>query len=52
MNQNKYKKSAINTIDLQLLALKNLKKSLNSSFNKAVKAIGDYCLNLESQNGE
>ena len=41
MNQNKYKKSAINTIDLQLLALKNLKKSLNSSFNKAVKAIGD-----------
>ena len=41
MNQNRYKKSATNTIDLQLLALKNLKKSLNSSFNKAVKAIGD-----------
>ena len=41
MKKNKYKKSAISTIDLQLVALKNLKKSIGSSFNKAVKAIGD-----------
>ena len=40
MKKNKYKKSALNTIDLQLYSLKNLKKSINSSFNKAVKAIG------------
>ena len=41
MNNNKYKKSAKTTIDLQILALKKLKKTIGSSFNKAVKAIGD-----------
>ena len=41
MKNNKYKKSAISTIDLQLLALRDLKKSIGTSFNKAVKAIGD-----------
>ncbi len=41
MKKDKYKKSAINTIDLQLFSLKNLKKSINNSFNQAVKAIGD-----------
>ena len=41
MKGDKYKKSAINTIDLQVLALKKLKKSINSSFNKAVKAISE-----------
>ena len=41
MKKEKYKKSAITTINLQVLALKSLKKSIGSSFNKAVKAIGD-----------
>ena len=41
MKQNKYNKSAKTTIDLQISALKKLKKSIGSSFNKAVKAIGD-----------
>ena len=42
MNKNKnYKKSAKNTINLQILALKKLKKTIGSSFNKAVKTIGD-----------
>ncbi len=41
MNKDKYKKSARNTIDLQILSLRNLKKKIGSSFNKAVKAIGD-----------
>ena len=41
MKKNKYSKSAKNTIDLQILALKKLKKSIGNSFNKAVKAIGD-----------
>jgi len=41
MNKKKYKGSAKNTIDLQILALKNLKKSIGDSFNKAVKMIGD-----------
>ena len=41
MKNDKYKKSAITTIDLQVSALKNLKKSIGSSFNKAVKVIGD-----------
>jgi len=41
MKQNKYSKSAKTTIDLQISALKKLKKSIGSSFNKAVKAIGD-----------
>ena len=40
MNKNKYKKSAKNTIDLQILALRKLKKSIGDSFCKAVKAIG------------
>jgi len=41
MKQNKYGKSAKTTIDLQISALKKLKKSIGNSFNKAVKAIGD-----------
>ena len=41
MKQNKYSKSAKTTIDLQISALKKLKKSIDNSFNKAVKAIGD-----------
>ena len=41
MKQNKYNKSAKTTIDLQISALKKLKKSIGNSFNKAVKAIGD-----------
>ena len=41
MKQNKYSKSAKTTIDLQISALKKLQKSIGSSFNKAVKAIGD-----------
>ena len=41
MYKKKYKGSAKNTIDLQILALKNLKKSIGDSFNKAVKMIGD-----------
>ena len=41
MNKDKYKKSAKSTIDLQILALRKLKKSIGTSFDKAVKAIGD-----------
>ena len=41
MKQNKYSKSAKTTIDLQISALKKLKKVIGSPFNKAVKAIGD-----------
>ena len=41
MNNDKYIKSAKTTINLQILALEKLKKSIRSSFNKAVKAIGD-----------
>ena len=41
MKQNEYSKSAKTTIDLQISALKKLKKSIGNSFNKAVKAIGD-----------
>ena len=41
MKQNKYSKSAKTTIDLQISALKKLKKSIGNSFNMAVKAIGD-----------
>ena len=41
MKQSKYSKSAKTTIDLQISALKKLKKSIGNSFNKAVKAIGD-----------
>ena len=41
MKNSKYKKSAITTINLQVLALQSLKKSIGTSFNKAVKAIGD-----------
>ena len=41
MKQNKYSKSAKTTIDLQISALKKLKRSIGNSFNKAVKAIGD-----------
>ena len=41
MKKDKYKKSAIVTMDLQVLALRSLKKTIGSSFNKAVKAIGD-----------
>jgi len=41
MSHDKYKKSAKTTIDLQILALRKLKKSIGDSFDKAVKAIGD-----------
>jgi len=41
MKKDKYNKSAKNTIDLQILALNKLKKTIGNSFNKAVKAIGD-----------
>ena len=41
MKINKYKKSAHDTIDLQILALKKLRKSIGRSFFQAVKAIGD-----------
>ena len=40
MKNDKYNKSAKNTIDLQILALRKLKKSIGDSFCKAVKAIG------------
>ena len=39
MKQNDYKKIARNVIDLEIQALKKLKKSINGSFNKAVDAI-------------
>ncbi|HJN84431.1 MAG TPA: SIS domain-containing protein [Candidatus Pelagibacter bacterium] len=41
MKKDRYNKSAKKTIDLQISALNKLKKSIGSSFNKAVKAIGD-----------
>ena len=41
MKKDNYNKSAKSSIDLQISALKKLKKSIGSSFNKAVKAIGD-----------
>ena len=41
MKKDNYNKSAKTSIDLQISALKKLKKSIGSSFNKAVKAIGD-----------
>ena len=41
MKKQNYKLSAKNTIDLQILALKKLKKSISNSFNKAVKEIGE-----------
>ena len=39
MKKEDYKKIAKNVIDLEIKALKKLKKSINSSFNKAVSAI-------------
>ena len=39
MKKNDYKKIAKNVIDLEIRALKKLKKSINNSFNKAVDAI-------------
>ena len=41
MKKNKYKKSAEITINLQILALKKLKKKIGPSFDQAVKTIGD-----------
>ena len=41
MKKNKYKKSAEITINLQILALKKLKKKIGASFDQAVKTIGD-----------
>ena len=41
MKKDKFKKSAHNTIGLQISALKKLKQSIGNSFNQAVKAIGD-----------
>jgi arabinose-5-phosphate isomerase len=41
MKNDNYNKSAKSSIDLQISALKKLKKSIGSSFNKAVKTIGD-----------
>ena len=41
MKKDNYNKSAKSSIDLQISALKKLKKSIGSSFNKAVKTIGD-----------
>ncbi len=41
MNNNKFQKTAKTAVDLQILGLKKLKKYLGSSFNKAVKAIGE-----------
>ena len=39
MKNNDYKKIARNVIDLEIQALKKLKKSINNSFVKAVDAI-------------
>ena len=39
MKNNKYKKIAHNVIDLEIEALKKLKKSINNSFYQAVNAI-------------
>ena len=41
MKKENYKISAENTINLQILALRKLKKSIAGSFNKAVKTIGE-----------
>ena len=41
MKKDKFKKSAHNTIDLQISALQKLKRSIGNSFNQAVKTIGD-----------
>jgi len=41
MKKKNYKKSAKITVELQILALKKLKKTIGNSFNQAVKAIGD-----------
>ena len=40
MKKDNYKKSIKNTIDLQITALKKLKKNIGNSFNEAVKTIG------------
>ena len=45
MKKEKYTKIAKNVIDLEILALKKLKKSINNSFYKAVNAI----VNCESK---
>ena len=39
MKKEDYKKIAKNVIDLEIQALKKLKKSINNSFNDAVNAI-------------
>ena len=39
MKLTNYKKIAQNVIDLEILALKKLKSSINRSFNQAVNAI-------------
>ena len=39
MKKNSYKKIAKNVIDLEIQALKKLKKSINNSFSQAVDAI-------------
>ena len=41
MKNNDYKKNALNTIDLQILSLKKLKRHIGKSFNQAVKIIGE-----------
>ena len=41
MKKINYKKNAQRTINLQILALQKLKKSIGNSFNQAVKSIGD-----------
>ena len=41
MKKKTFKKTASETIELQILALKKLKKSISNSFNQAVKIIGD-----------
>ena len=43
MEKRNYKKIAKNVIDLEIKALKKLKKSINNSFNDAVEAIVDLC---------
>ena len=39
MKKNNYKKIAKDVIDLEILALKKLKNSINNSFNQAVTAV-------------
>ena len=41
MKNENYKKSAQITIDLQIVALKKLKKSIGKAFHSAVKTIGE-----------